>query len=174
MRPFAALAIAFATFIAGCANLTVGPSSPRPNVVVAPDKTPAALVLASAIAGDFVIPATASVNAVPVHGWRQTLEAGFHTAFPSSSNGRKLELLQAELTFSPAAVSEVGTAAVFATIRFKARVLDSSDKELGVLAGTVKAREANVSPSEAGMTENASKAVEALYEMLTAELLAKL
>jgi hypothetical protein len=34
----------------------------RPNVVVAPDKTPAVLVLASAIAGDFVIPATANVS----------------------------------------------------------------------------------------------------------------
>jgi hypothetical protein len=66
-----------------------------------------------------------------------------------------------------------GTVAVVATIRFKARLLDASGKELALLAGTVTARESNVSPSEAGMTDNASKAVEALYEVLTTELLAK-
>jgi hypothetical protein len=175
MRLLAPLFIISVLLIPGCwfSNLAVSPASPRPNVMLAEAKTPASLVLAPDIANDFVIPQNASMNAVPVHGWRQTLEAGFHNAFPSGSAGRKLELFSAELTFAPAAVGRGGTAAVVATIRFKARVLDPSGKELAVLAATAVAREANVSPSEAGMTDNASKAVEALYEVLTAELLAK-
>jgi len=172
--------LAAAALAAGCFSpmhaaplLGVGLGAPRPNVMVAPDKTPAALVLAAGIADSFVIQATGSVHEVPVRAWRQTLEAGFHSAFPSGSAERKLELLNADLAFSPAAVSHGATAAVVATIRFKARVLDASDKPLAAIAGTVEAREAAVTPSEAAMTDNASKAVEALYEKLTAELLAK-
>ena len=172
MRMLATLVFASATLVAGCWNLAVGPASPRPNVVLAQDKTPGTIVLAPAIPDEFVIPHNASVNEVPVRAWRQTLEAGFKNAFPSGG-GRKLELLSAELSFSPAAVGRGGTAAVVATIRFKARTLNASGKELMVFAGTVQAREANVSASEEGMTDNASKAVEAMYEMLTAELLAK-
>jgi hypothetical protein len=173
MRLLATLVVASATLVAGCWHLAVGPSSPRPNVVLAEGKTPGEILLTPGVSDDFVIPGNASVNQIPVHGWRQTLEAGFHNAFPSGAGKRKLELLSAELTFAPAAVGRGGTAAVVATIRFKARTLDGSGKELGVVAGTVQAREPNVSPTEAGMTDNASKAVEALYEMLTAELLAK-
>jgi hypothetical protein len=170
------LFLCFAVFgLAGCWHLAVGPAAPRPNVMLAQDKTPAALVLDPGIADTFVIPGTGSVNSVPVRGWRGTLEAGFRSAFPPGSpTGRKLELIEAELTFAPAAVGFGGTAAVRANIRFKARVLDASGKEIGVLAGNAAAREANVSASEAGMTDNASKAVEALYEVLATELLAKL
>jgi hypothetical protein len=160
--------------LVACWHLAVGPSSPRPNVVIAQGKAPSALVLAPAIADDFVIAKTGSVNEVPVRGWRHTLESGFKSAFPTPGDGRKLELMEAELSFAPAAVGMGGTAAVWAQIRFKARAVDASGNELGVLAGTVKAKEANVSATEAGMTENASKAVESLFEVLTAELLSKL
>jgi hypothetical protein len=139
------------------------------------DKAPSVLVIMPPVPNDYVIPSNASVNEVPVHGWRTTLEYGFRNAFPAvTGSGRKLELYEAELSFAPAAVGMGGTAAVVAQIRFKARSLDPSGKELGVLAGTVRAREANTSASEQGMTSNASKAVEALYETLAAELFAKL
>src|SRR5581483_10936065 len=89
--------------LAGCWHLEVGPASPRPNVMLTPDRVPAALVLAAAVSNDDVIPATGSVNEVPVHGWRQTLETGFHNAYGTPGVlGRKLEILEAELTFSPA------------------------------------------------------------------------
>lgn len=152
----------------GCV-LNVGPASPHPNVMVHASEAPAALVLAPTIAESFVIPGTGSINQVNVTGWRTTLETGFHNAFPAESgSGRQLELLQAELGFSPRAVGRGGTAAVSANIRFKARLVSRSGEELGVLAGTAQAREAITRPS--GMTDNASKAVEAMYEMLTEEL----
>jgi hypothetical protein len=173
MKLVSSVLLACAVGLAGCWHLAVGPAAPRPNVMLAQDKTPAALVLDPGIPDVFVIPGTGSVNKVPVRGWRGTLEAGYRSAFPAGSTGRTLELIEAELTFAPAAVGFGGTAAVRATIRFKARVQDASGKEIGVLAGNVAAREANVSASEAGMTDNASKAVEALYEALATELLAK-
>jgi hypothetical protein len=155
-------------------HLAVGPASPRPNIAVAPDKAPSALVLAPEIATDFEIKATGSVNAVPVRDWRHTLEAGYKNAFTTPSTGRTLELVSAELAFSPAAVSSHGaTMGVVATIRFKARLVDASGKMLGELAGTAAAPEADVSPNEEGMTDNASKAVESLFEMITRDLLAK-
>jgi hypothetical protein len=161
--------------ISGCLwDLTVNPSSPRPNVVLAADKSPAALILAPSIASDFVIPGNGSVNAVTVHGWRQTLDAGFHAAFPAGPSGRKLELMEAELGFGPAAVGRGGTAAVVATIRYKARVLDAQGNELSVFAGTATAREANTAANAQGMTDNAGKAVESLYEGLTTDVLATL
>jgi hypothetical protein len=166
-------ALAVALFVSGCANLAVGPSSPHPNVILAAAKTPGTLVLGPQVSDNFTVAGTASVNEVPVSGWRKTIDAGFHNAFPSAAaNGRKLELMQADLSFAPAAIGPGGTAAVVATIRFKARVIDATG-ERGVLAGTVHAREANTSASEAGMTDNASKAIEALYEVLVAELLQK-
>jgi hypothetical protein len=164
--------VAVSLLVPGCAKLAVGPSSPRPNVMVAPEAVPAELVLDPAIPDNFLIPSTASVNQVPVRSWRQTLDTGYHSAFPSpGTSGRRLQLIEAGLSFAPAAVSMRGTAAVIASIRFKARLVDSSGAEVAKLAGTVEAREANVSPSEQGMTDNAMKAVEALYEKLAAELL---
>jgi hypothetical protein len=174
MRGALLVVVAVSLLVPGCANLAVGPSSPRPNVMVGPEAVPADLVLDPAIPDKFVIPGTASVNQVPVRSWRQTLNTGYHSAFPSpGSAGRRLQLLEAGLSFAPAAVSTYGTAAVIASIRFKARLVDSSGAEVARLAGTVEAREANVSPSERGMTDNAMKAVEALYEKLATELLQK-
>ena len=165
--------LAVAMLLVGCGHLAVGPASPHPNVILAAAKTPGTLVLGPAVSDNFTVAGTASVNEVPVSGWRSTINTGFRNAFPSAvENGRKLELMQADLSFAPAAVGRGGTAAVVATIRFKARVVDATG-ERGVLAGTVHAREANTSASEEGMTDNAAKAIEALYEMLTAELLQK-
>jgi hypothetical protein len=162
-------------FLAGC-ELAVGPASPHPNVVVAADKAPGSLTVAPDILDTFVIPATGAVAPTRVSGWRGTLERGFHAAFPTGGR-RTLEIVGAELSFAPAAVSSDGsavrTAAVRAQIRFKARVISSSGKELGAIAGMVEAREANTAAGEAGMTDNASKAVEAMYEYLATDLLTK-
>jgi len=143
-------------------------------VLIAAARSPSALQLDASILDAYTIPSTASVNAVPVTGWRGTLESGFHSAFPGASSGRTLQLLQAELSFGAAAVGMGGTAAVRASIRFKARLLDASGKELGAVAGTADAHDANTSASEGGMTANASEAVEALYEMLTNEFISKI
>jgi hypothetical protein len=143
-------------------------------VIVAPEKLPAAIVLDPAIRDEFVIPGTGSVRQVTVRSWRTTLTAGYQSAFlTAGSSGRRLLLLKADLSFGPAAVSSAGTAAVFAAIRYQAKLLDSSGNELGAIAGNAQAREANTSVREAAMTDNASKAVEALYEALAADLLSK-
>jgi hypothetical protein len=167
------LAICF-VFLTGCWDLSVGPATPKPNVMLAQSQTPSQLVLASSIQDAFTIPSSGSVNSVPVSGWRSTLEYGFHSAFPTGSpDGRRLELLLAELAFGAAGVGMGGTAAVRASIRFKARLLDRSGGELAVLAGTAIARDANTSASPEGMTANASQAVEVLYEKLATDLLSK-
>ncbi len=171
MRIFASI-LPLALLVAACGHLAVEPSSPHPNVMLPANKVPGTLVLAPEITENFTIAGNASVNEVPVRGWRSTLTAGFRNAFPSGAEGGpKLELIEANLSFAPAAVGSGGTAAVVATIRFKARVIDRTGER--ALAGTVRAREANTSASEAGMTDNASKAVEALYEALAGGLLQK-
>jgi hypothetical protein len=155
--------------LAGC-TLSVGPASPHPNVMINAADAPSALVLADTIQEIYVIPGTGSVNAVNVTGWRTTLETGFHNAFPggADSSGRKLEILEASLSFSPRAVGAAGTAAASANIRFKARLLSDSGEELGVLAATAQAPEAITNVN--GTTDNAAKAVEAMYEMLASRL----
>lgn len=175
------LVIAWMGLLVGCvsamvpapAQLGVGPASPRPNAIVDPHKAPAALVIATEIPDAFTIPASGSVRDVPVHGWRTTLEAGFKNTYAQAASGRKLELIAAELSFAPAAVSRGATAAVIAQIRYKARLVGDEGQELGAFAGTVQAREADVTPNEPAMTANASMAVEAMYEQLSSELVAK-
>jgi hypothetical protein len=168
---------AMALFGTGCVPLTVGPGSPRPNVIVAAEKLPASLVLDPAILDDFVIPSTGSGSEVTVRSWRTTLTAGYQSAFPTpGTSGRQLVLLKAELSFAPAAVSgggRGGTAAVIAAVRYQAKLLDSSGNELGAIAGNAQAREPNINLREPGMTDNASKAVDALYEALVVDLLSK-
>jgi hypothetical protein len=172
MKPSALLSaclLAMAFALAGCV-LNVGPSSPRPNVMIRASDAPTELTLAPNIQESYVIPRSASINQVNVTGWRTTLEAGFHNAFPSgdAQSGKRLEILEADLSFSPRAVGEGGTAAVSANIRFKARLVGPSGEELGALAGTAQAREAITNVN--GTTDNASKAVEAMYELLVAKL----
>ncbi|HEX7604662.1 MAG TPA: hypothetical protein VF316_23750 [Polyangiaceae bacterium] len=167
------LPFVLAALVAGCVPLTVGPSSPRPNVMVAADKTASKQVLGPLVQSEFVVPGNGSVDEVTVTGWRQTLDTGFRNAWPTSRpNGRTLEILDTELSFAPAAVTVRGGAvAVRAQIRYKARLLDGTGQEIGVAAGTVEAREATGSVN--GMTDNAAKAVESLYEKLSTDLLAK-
>lgn len=173
-----ACALALFASLLGCADLTVGPSSPQPNILVPQKLAPASLVLGPAIKDDFLIPATRSVSEVPVQRWRQTLTTGFRNAFPAARGepGRKLELIEAELSFGPAAVSPQmfdRTTAVYGTIRFKARLLSASGEEEAAIAGTVHSREANVSATTEGMTESAMKVVEALYERLATDLVSR-
>jgi len=173
-----ACALALLASPLGCADLTVGPSAPQPNILVPQKLAPASLVLGPAIKDDFLIPATRSVSEVPVQRWRQTLTTGFRNAFPAARGepGRKLELIEAELSFGPAAVSPQmfdRTTAVYATIRFKARLLSAAGEEEAAIAGTVHSREANVSATTEGMTESAMKVVEALYERLATDLVSR-
>lgn len=162
----------------GCADSTVGPSAPQPNILVPQKLAPASLALGPAIKDEFLIPATRSVSEVPVQSWRQTLTTGFRNAFPAARGepGRKLELIEAELSFGPAAVSPQmfdRTTAVYGTIRFKARLLSASGEEEAAIAGTVHSREANVSATTEGMTESAMKVVEALFERLATDLISR-
>lgn len=159
------------TILAGC-QLQVGPSSPRPNVMVATDKQPTRLKLTNNIRDTFRTPHTASVRSVSVTGWRGTLHRGFVNAFRDRrAGGRTLEVRMAELSYAPAAVGSHGTAAVVTHIRFQARLLDASGSVLGGLAGTVRASRAATHIND--LTNNTRLAVEALYEHLTAKLLSK-
>ena len=173
MKNLRATIAGMSLLVTACGPLKVGPATPRPNVVVAQANTPSVVLIAPGVPDQFVIPEANGIRSVNVRGWRGTLQAAFHNAFPSGGpNGRKLELVSVELSFAPAAVSaHYGVAAIIAQIRYKVRLLDASGQELGAAAGTVEAREASVSAKEEAMTNNAAKAVEALYEKVTAELL---
>lgn len=157
--------------LTGCmvsSQLGVAPTTAYPNTVVSAAHAPASLAIAPEILDDFTIPATGSVRRVPVRGWRSTLESGFHNTFHESSSGRRLELLTAELSFAPAAVTNGGTTrAVVAQIRFAARLVDADGADLGALAGTASARQADVRANVPAMTQNAAMAVEAMYEQLS-------
>lgn len=177
MRGFLCIVVAVALF-AGCGrpNVTVVPTTPKPNVAVSADSAPAALKLHDSIKDDFTTSEDGGVMAVPVKGWRSTLTNGFESAFsPSGKQGRTLEILSADLSFAPAAVAaNHNVVAVRAQIRYKARLLSEDGSELGIIAGTADARDANSSPKSETMTSNAAQAVEAMYEALTVELIQKL
>ncbi len=166
---FARTMLALSLF--ACAGGAIGPAAPRPNVVVAPGTAPASLALGSAVLDAFETPAGAGIVSVNVTGWRGTLTTAFQNAFNGvASGGLTLELMETELSFSPAAVNGNGsTVAAVAGIRFKARLLSADGQEVAALAGTVHARDPITSNGQ--MTANASQAVEALYETLVRELI---
>ena len=158
--------------LAGCGPLMVTRTTPHPNLVSAPERTPAQLTFSDAILDGFAIPETGTVRTVQVTGWRGTLEDAFQSAFPSGGvSGLTLELVSTELTFTPLAMDSTGTTrAVKAVIRFRARLL-SEGTEIAVVAGTAEAREAITSPSTAEMTRSAGQAVEAMFEAIAAEIM---
>ncbi|HSC88523.1 MAG TPA: hypothetical protein VLC09_14675 [Polyangiaceae bacterium] len=161
--------LALAASLAGCTP-KVGVGSPKPNVALSGDKAPAELELDAAVPDAFTTPKT-SVTAVEVTGWRTTLTNGFQAAFGGATSSYKLHIVMAELSFAPAAVSSGGGVhAVRAQVRYKVRIVGSDGAELGVATGTVEAREANAVASEEAMTANASQAVEAMYETISAQL----
>jgi hypothetical protein len=157
--------------LAGCGHLQVGPATPTPNVAVAADKAPAALVLADAVADAFTVPETGSIRAADVKGWRGTIEAAYASAFPGTAGtGRRLELLSVVPSFAPAQVSpQYGVVSVVAQVRYKARLLDASGAVVAVNAGTVSAREPTVHWSDCG--PNAALAVEAMFEEIASVML---
>lgn len=154
----------------------VGPLNPKPNVMVRPDIAPSRLVVDASVKDSFVISHPGAYLDVHVTGWRQSLQNGFGNAFPAgATSGRTLELLQANLSFAPAAASTWGVAAVVAMIRFKARLVDRTGTEVASLAGTAQAREllpTPTGPADEALARNAAEAIEALYEQLSERLIA--
>ena len=132
--------------------------------------SPGTLTIAPAIADSFVIPSSPSVNAVPVNGWRGTLERGFEAGFQGGPHDHVLILRDAELSFGPAAIGRGGTAAVRAHIRFKSSLADAAGTELARISGDVDARDAATSPTPEAMTLNASQATEAMYEAIAQKI----
>jgi hypothetical protein len=171
LRFAAALSLVVTLGGIGCANLTVMPSSPTPAAAISQARAPSTLVLAQGIANDFVTPQANGVTEVPVKGWRDTLTAGFQNAYPNGSSGRTLAFDLAELSFAPAAVdSQHGVRAIRAQIKFKVRVLDAAGAEVAIVTGRVEAPEANTAPRSESMTTNVRKAVEVLFEAITAKM----
>jgi hypothetical protein len=163
--------VAFVALCTGaCGNLRVDPASPRPNVNISPDITPIKLTLDPEIPDNFVIPETPAVNQVPVNGWRGTLTAAFHNAFKGGASDRVLILRVAALSFGPAVLSETGTEAVRARLRFKASVTNASGQELSRISGDVVSRDAATTASPEAMTASASQATEAMYEQIADKL----
>ncbi len=160
--------------LGGCGPLIVMQATPRPNVALSADRVPAALRLADAIPDQFVIPGTASVREIHVSSWRSTLQAGFDAAFPNRAPQGGLEILSVELSFAPLAMDSTGTTrAVAATIRYRARLVGADGSELGLVAETVRAREAITNPASPEMTRSAGQAVEAMYEHIASTLLSQ-
>lgn len=151
-------------------NLRVDPASPRPNVDLPAAVSPSKLELDESIADQFVIPKSDSINAVPVSGWRTTLTRGFDSGFKGGTSGLVLQIREADLTFSPAALRGGITSAARARIRFKASILDPSGKELARVSGDADAHDAATQPQPPAMTANAAQAVEAMYEGIAAKL----
>jgi hypothetical protein len=161
--------------VAGCgsmlgAELRVDPASPHPNIDLLPTQMPHTLELDPSIMDAFVVPKTDAVNEVPVSGWRSTLMRGFTSGFIGGSSHRSLRLRDLQLSFSPVALGPGGTAAVRATIRFKASVLDENGEEVERESGEVSARDAATRPTPEAITANASQAVEAMYEAIAVKI----
>lgn len=160
--------------VAGCGlmlgELRVDPASPHPNIDLTAAQAPHTLELDPGIVDSFVVPKTDSVNDVPVSGWRTTLMRGFASGFKDSSSNRSLRLRDLQLSFSPVALGPGGTAAVRATIRFKASVLDENGEEVERESGEVSARDAATRPTPEAITANASQAVEAMYEAIAVKI----
>lgn len=161
--------VTFMAFAVGC-RPEVRAGSPRPNVAIAGDQAPAELEIGQTVPNDFETPQT-SVASIKVHDWHTTLNNGFQSAFAGATSSSKLQILLAELSFAPAAVTSTGgVRAVQAQIRYKVRVVDASGEEVGVATGTVSAREANSAGTDDAMTTNASLAVEAMYEAIASQI----
>jgi len=92
------------------------------------------------------------------------------SGFSGGSSHRSLRLRLVQLSFSPVALGPGGTAAVRATIRFKASVLDENGEEVERESGEVSARDAATRPTPEAITANASQAVEAMYETIAAKI----
>jgi hypothetical protein len=95
---------------------------------------------------------------------------GFTSGFNGGSSHRSLRLRDLQLSFSPVALGPGGTAAVRATIRFKASVLDENGEEVERESGEVSARDAATRPTPEAITANASQAVEAMYEAIAVKI----
>ena len=161
-------------FGVGCGTLSVGAGAPRPNVMVAVDKQPSTLVLDPGILDASEIPPIGAIPTVEVRDWRQSLTAGYQSAFPAGAPaGVTLVLLKAELSFAPASAGRHEVTTMQAMVRFQARLLDAAGNELGTLAGTALAPGATASFNERDLSANAATAVEALYERLATDLLSR-
>lgn len=167
------LGLLLTSLTAGCSMFTpnVHVGHPQPNIALSAELAPSELKIDSSVPNEFKTPPSSGMMEFPVHDWHQTLTNGFQSAFSDASSGHQLQLLLADLSFAPNAVTAQGQVrAVRAQIRFKARLVSQTGEELAVIAGTVESREANTQGSDDAMTLNAAYAVESLYEAIAAKL----
>jgi hypothetical protein len=165
------------SLLAGCIPLRVGPVEPRPNVAFAGQTgLSLALELAQEVPGAALVPKTYSTPKTALTGWRTTLNAGFENGFVhafksprSGSADLRLQLLRADLSWAPVAVSHGNAGASEALVTYRARLLDSAGKELGVAAGTARAKVPTVQFQDAEGC--VASAVESAYEEIAEKLL---
>jgi hypothetical protein len=168
------------------ASLSVVKGNPKPNIVFAnPPAKVLAIRLAANVPDAFEVPPKYGVRAVNVSAWHQTLTSGFQNGFGPSftiaqSNEARtelvLEIVRAELEFSPTATSRGVVSGVEAHLIYQARLLDGAGKAIKASAGTASAKGSivvtgfNAYEADTLLTQSASSSVESMYEAISKEM----
>src|SRR5438128_4895650 len=119
-----------------------------------------------------------AMPAIPVQGWRTTLDRGFRGAFSGAftlaeeTADLTLIIAEAELRFAPTSFARDGRPiSAEAQVRYKARLVDRAGAVLRRSAGTMGSKRSASSPDQA--TPIAAEAVESMYERIAGELFAQ-
>ena len=179
MRPIrSALLATLLGSLAGC-TLAVTRSNPRPNLPFSGQTgRTLSMTISPEIKNDFTVPKEPPIPATEVTGWRESITAAFKNGFgdafklvpEGSPADLRLELLRADLEWAATAVSgKGGVAAVEAHVTYKANLVDSGGKSLGVATGTVASKKSIASAGEA--TACTASALESAFETITEKVL---
>jgi hypothetical protein len=167
------LLFAAALTAAACATPKVEAGNPRPNVDLPRSARTLRLQLEPEVRDAFST--ELSGVAIPVSGWRSTLETGFRNAFSGaftlSAKPADLTVLvaEAELSFNATSFARNGRPiSAEAQVRYKARLLDPQGGVVRRSAATVASKKSASAPDEA--TPVAAGAVESMYENIAREL----
>jgi hypothetical protein len=160
--------------VSGCA-IEIAETNPHPNTpftTTAPQSL--ALVLEPQIADELSIAVDGSAVDTHVVGWRRTLSNGFRNGLagyfrpspPAGAADLTIDLLRADFNWTTPHARQG------AQITYKAQLLDSSGKTLGIVAGTVVSKIGVTAFDDSGaVAASVASAVESLYEELSTSLL---
>jgi hypothetical protein len=180
MRSLAVIALFMLT---GCAALeqaqldavTVHELQPSPNVLVPSRGQGLSLEIAPGVLDSFVAQGDANLTAVPVNGWRATLENGFKAGFAPSTGSPHIvvKIHRAKLDWIMTAAYAngqrlAGAAAAVARIEFAAEILRDG-VAADQITGEVLSTQAWTDVGGSSLT--AREAVEKMYEKIAAKLI---
>ena len=172
------LLLAVLLSISACMTPRVTEGNPRPNVDLPKSQLSLRLLLEPGILDAYATPASMSMPAIPVQGWRATLENGFRGAFSKAyvlaagAADLTLVIAEAELRFAATTYASNGRPiSAEAQVRYQARLVDRAGAVLRRSSGTMASKRSAGAPDEA--TPVAAEAVESMYERIAGELFAR-